>query len=62
MPIYVQFKDEKEEDIITLFFYNPPDTDVYSNTGIVERHDPRLEKFLAMFVHGNGPYLPEEEP
>ncbi len=62
MPIYVQFKDEKMEEIITLFFYNPPDTTVYENTGEIERHDPRLEAFLSMFPYGNGPYLPEEQP
>lgn len=44
MVIYVQFKDESEAEIVSVFC-GPQDPEVHSNQGVVDEDDPRYLAF-----------------
>ncbi|EFB3093237.1 TPA: hypothetical protein ODN95_003340 [Escherichia coli] len=52
--VYVQFSDEKETEIVSVFA-SPPDPDYYHFLGEVDESDERLTNFWKQFPqHGLG--------
>lgn len=49
MTIHVQFEDETEANICTVFC-GPQDPEVWANLGEVEQDDPRYVEFMAGFA------------